>query len=246
MLTNTEDVRVGAPKPGFEEAASVIAKWKRFTVGLAIASIVLLCTSVALAIALGVTYTQKDSDPVCGVDARSSFPATALTLSASELRASIFNDLTAAEVTSITTALLANASLSLVPAVNATVDSNFIAFMERFAPKKAEALAYLDDTTGTAPLPGRYARVLVHRGADAVPVAVEYKVGPLPWSASSQVHLYKTVPFSKRIVDDAEYNVMDGMIMDFAAQIDTVLQESYGATYSEECDPCLTYTGTLC
>jgi hypothetical protein len=166
------------------------------------------------------------------------------TLSEGASRASIFADLSAKEIKSIVTFLTETSKeLGIVVASSETpINQNYIQYMERFAPIKAEALSYLDEQSNKKP--ARFARVIVARGGDSTPTLVEYKVGPLPISAESQATVYATKPFSKRLVDKIEYNWIDAVVVDFGKKIADITTELAGAKYTDDCERCLTYADT--
>jgi hypothetical protein len=71
------------------------------------------------------------------------------------------------------------------------------------------------------------------------------QVGPLPVDVSTTVVLYATIPFTKRLVDKIEYGFLDAVVAGLGEELRTVMSESFGATYTDDCgDNCVTYTDT--
>ncbi|KXJ88365.1 copper amine oxidase [Microdochium bolleyi] len=95
-----------------------------------------------------------------------------------------FTLLTSEEVHSIVEWLFApERALNLTDASlpELAMTDNYLRHIEELKPNKTDVLAYLD---GGVPMP-RFARVLIHEGAAAVPGVVDYYVGPLPISAET-------------------------------------------------------------
>ncbi|KAI7844054.1 hypothetical protein COHA_002198 [Chlorella ohadii] len=110
-------------------------------------------------------------------------------------------------------------------------------------PKKKEALAWLD---GTGPMPARFAKVIVIRGASQPRDVMEYQVGPL---CNGQVCNYAgilaltadgQIPYVKRPEDSTEYNNMDVPINAAATLLKQVFKDMSSSAYcygeSNGCD----------
>jgi hypothetical protein len=76
---------------------------------------------------------------------------------------SIFASLSASELRDVEWWLLSQESLALTPRTNATLQGNYIFYIDAMPPVKAEALAYLD---GDGPRPARYAHVVLYLCAE--------------------------------------------------------------------------------
>jgi hypothetical protein len=216
-----------------EKKSSCTPRFVLLVLGVAVA--LFAAATLALAIALGITIHGTGS----------SCAAPSYEMSEAAKRASIFADLTDTEIKSVVDFLVnSNKDLNIVAASAETgMDQNYIQYMEKFAPIKTDALAYLNGETDKKP--ARYVRVIVARGADATPANVEYKVGPLPISSESKATVYKTIAFSKRLVDKIEYGYIDALVLEFGKTIENITMELAGAKYTEDCgEACLTYADT--
>ena len=101
----------------------------------------------------------------------------------------VWADLKDDEVTSVLDFLhIHTPQLNLTSAKNASSWQNSIQLLEALAPPKSGALPFLDEA-GEAP--ARYARVVVNQGASDIPTICEYRVGPLPITAKSNIEPLK-------------------------------------------------------
>ncbi|KAF9266154.1 hypothetical protein L218DRAFT_98135 [Marasmius fiardii PR-910] len=91
----------------------------------------------------------------------------------------------------------------------ATLTDNVVFLIETYYPSKADALSHLDSPE-TVPPPERYARVVVHHGADSEPSIKNYLVGPLPVSERTRIEelsdiYHRDIPYTARVsIDGAE------------------------------------------
>ncbi|XP_011269955.1 hypothetical protein CAOG_08385 [Capsaspora owczarzaki ATCC 30864] len=211
-----------------------------------IISLLLIGAVIGLSVALGVIYTtHKDLEEseALAASRRDSCPATGIpgASGSSKPGPSPFSaadphpleDLYPSETQDIFHALMSNASLQLTPYDDAALSDNFIWAMELDQPAKFDVLNWRDGNN--QPKPIRFARVVIFHGAWAVPEVVEYRVGPLPVSASNfRVWPVRHVPWIMRPMTVQEYDLLEGIITDAFGQLATICTESFGGTYDEE------------
>lgn len=151
----------------------------------------------------------------------------------------IFDELTETEMTKVVNWLLTSSGLDLIAWEEAGEFDNYIHEVSVGYPDKAEALAYLD---GTGAAPVRRAKVVIHFGALTTPVIREYFVSPIPATATATgVTLtpiaYRgitDIPYDARNPDTKTYDVLEELILADTAEIEDILLDSYGTTYTGE------------
>ncbi|XP_039225789.1 amiloride-sensitive amine oxidase [copper-containing] [Crotalus tigris] len=163
-------------------------------------------------------------------------PATMPPLS--QDKASIFADLSPAELRAVRTFLMSRPELGLQPSKGGSLAKNSLFLIEALPPKKSQALCYL--ASGTQP-PRRRARAVVFFGAGPKPNVTEYVVGPLPgptfYRPSGQ-----PVAFSPRPMTQLEYQLLFDKLADLLAPLTQLLTDVSGFGFRNCGERCLTFT----
>ncbi|NXB80922.1 AOC1 oxidase, partial [Donacobius atricapilla] len=123
-------------------------------------------------------------------------------------RASIFADLSPAELRAVRTFLMERPELGLSPSQGGPLAKNSLFLVELLPPKKRGALRFLEHG---GPRPPREARAIVFFGAQAEPNVTELAVGPLPSPSSYRPLPFRggrAVPFWARPMTRLEYELL--------------------------------------
>ncbi|XP_013909137.1 PREDICTED: amiloride-sensitive amine oxidase [copper-containing] [Thamnophis sirtalis] len=156
----------------------------------------------------------------------------------SQKAASIFSDLSPAELRAVRTFLMSRPELGLQPSKGGSLAKNSLFLIEMLPPKKSQALCYLN--TGTEP-PRRRARAVVFFGTGAKPNITEYIVGPLPvprfYRPSGQ-----PVAFITRPMTQLEYKLVFNKLTELLAPLNQFLKDVSGFGLRDCQDRCLTFT----
>ncbi|KAJ7322162.1 hypothetical protein JRQ81_018449 [Phrynocephalus forsythii] len=158
----------------------------------------------------------------------------------SQERASIFSDLTPAEHRAVRDFLVGRPELGLQPGEGAQgLARNSLLLVELLAPKKSQALGYLD---AAGRRPRRRARAVVLFGAEPQPNITEYVVGPLPRPSAYRPY-GRAAPYAARPMTKLEYRLLYRRLEEFLRPLGPLLQEATAGFGFEQCrDRCLTFT----
>ncbi|XP_070623241.1 diamine oxidase [copper-containing] isoform X2 [Erythrolamprus reginae] len=155
-------------------------------------------------------------------------------------KASIFSDLSPAELRAVRAFLMSQPELGLRPSQDGTLAKNSLFLIEMLPPKKSQALCYLTD--GTQP-PRRRARAVIFFGAGVRPNITEYIVGPLPTPT-----FYRStghpVAFSSRPMTQLEYRLLYGRLVELLDPLKEFLKDVSGFGLRDCREQCLTFTDT--
>ncbi|XP_064361628.1 diamine oxidase [copper-containing] [Dromaius novaehollandiae] len=157
-------------------------------------------------------------------------------------KASIFADLSAAELRAVRAFLMGRPELGLSPSHGGPLAKNSIFLVELLAPKKRLALRYLDQG---GPAPQRQARAVVFFGAQAEPNVTEYAVGPLPRPSAYRPLRFKgrrAVPFAARPMTLLEYELLHRKLAEATEPLYRLLRETTGFWYHNCTERCLTFS----
>ncbi|KAH0627728.1 hypothetical protein JD844_003869 [Phrynosoma platyrhinos] len=158
-------------------------------------------------------------------------------------KASIFADLTPAELRAVRDFLTSRPELDLQPnqggSLGGSLARNSLFLVELLAPKKSQALRYLD--LGGRP-PRRRARVVVFFGAGPEPNVTEYVVGPLPrptfYRPSGRPVAYTARPMAR-----LELEFLNRRLVDLLEPLKVFLKDVSGFSLDSNCGQrCLTFT----
>ncbi|NXV82412.1 AOC1 oxidase, partial [Atlantisia rogersi] len=157
-------------------------------------------------------------------------------------QASIFADLSAAELRAVRTFLMSRPELGLSPSREGTLAKNTLFMVELLPPKKKLALRYLDHG---GPRPRRQARAVVFFGGQAEPNITEFAVGPLPRPSSYRPLRFKggrAIPFSARPMTQLEYELLHRTLAAALEPLYQLLRDSTGFWYHNCSGRCLTFS----
>ncbi|NXL68897.1 AOC1 oxidase, partial [Chordeiles acutipennis] len=158
--------------------------------------------------------------------------------------ASIFADLSPAELRAVRTFLLRRPELGLVPSRGGPLAKNTLFLVELLPPKKRVALRYLDRG---GPRPRRQARAVVFFGGQAEPNVTEFAVGPLPRPDSYRPLRFKgggTIPFTARPMTQLEYELLYRTVAEATEPLHRLLHDTTGFGFHNCSRRCLTFTDT--
>lgn len=152
--------------------------------------------------------------------------------------ASIFSDLTPVELWAVRDFLVGCPELGLQPSHGESLAKNSLFLVELLAPKKRNALRFLD--AGGHP-PRRRARAVVFFGTGATPNVTEYVVWPLPvptfYRPRGQPILYSARPMTQQ-----EYDLLYGRLVPLLAPLKEFLQDVSGFGLEDCGERCLAAT----
>ncbi|NXB84854.1 AOC1 oxidase, partial [Vidua chalybeata] len=156
--------------------------------------------------------------------------------------ASIFADLSPAELRAVRTFLMERPELGLSPSRGGPLAKNSLFLVELLPPKKRSALRFLE--RGGA-RPRREARAVIFFGAQAEPNVTELAVGPLPRPSSYRPLAFKggrTVPFWARPMTRLEYELLHEALVAAMAPLEPLLREATGFGFQNCSERCLTFS----
>ncbi|XP_030402412.1 amiloride-sensitive amine oxidase [copper-containing] [Gopherus evgoodei] len=168
--------------------------------------------------------------------------ASASPIPAPQLGASIFADLSPAELRAVRTFLLSRPELGLAANRRDSLASNSLFLVELQVPRKSQALQFLN---GGSPRPPRLARAIVFFGEQAQPNVTEFVVGPLPWPSYYRAVSYKggrPIPFAARPVTLLEYELMHRRLLELTEPLYRLLRDTTGFWYHNCSQRCLTFS----
>ncbi|XP_060104222.1 amiloride-sensitive amine oxidase [copper-containing] [Heteronotia binoei] len=152
--------------------------------------------------------------------------------------ASLFSDLTPEELKAVRRFLMSRPELGLQPNKGGTLRKNSLFLVELLAPRKSQALTYLDSG---GPRPRRRARAVVLFGAEAKPNITEYIVGPLPTPKYYRPR-GQPVAYTSRPMNYLEYHLLYSHLQKALAPLEAFLQ-AISDFRREPCgDRCFTFT----
>ncbi|NXV92144.1 AOC1 oxidase, partial [Calonectris borealis] len=157
-------------------------------------------------------------------------------------KASIFADLSPAELRAVRTFLMSRPELGLSPSRGGPLAKNSLFLVELLPPKKRLALRYLDQG---GPRPRRQARAVVFFGGQAEPNVTEFAVGPLPRPSFYRPLRFKggrTVPFAARPMTQLEYELLHRTLAEAMEPLYRLLRDSTGFWYHNCSQRCLTFS----
>lgn len=157
-------------------------------------------------------------------------------------KASIFADLTPAELRAVRDFLMGRPELGLSPSRGGSLAQNTLFLVELLPPKKRLALRHLDKG---GPAPRRQARAVVFFGGQAEPNITEFAVGPLPRPSSYRPLRFKgrrTVPFAARPMTQLEYELLHRALVQATEPLYRLLRDATGFWYHNCTDRCLTFS----
>ncbi|NXA10095.1 AOC1 oxidase, partial [Sapayoa aenigma] len=156
--------------------------------------------------------------------------------------ASIFADLSPAELRTVRTFLMERPELGLAPSHGGPLAKNSLFLVELLPPPKRAALGFL---AHGGPRPRREARAVVFFGAQPEPNITELAVGPLPRPSSYRVLGLKggrSVPFWARPMTQLEYELLHQALVDALAPLEPLLREATGFGFQNCSQRCLTFS----
>lgn len=156
--------------------------------------------------------------------------------------ASIFADLTPAELRAVRDFLRGRPELGLSAQSGDTLAQNTLFLVELLPPTKRAALRHLD---GGGPAPRRQARAVIFFGAQAEPNVTEFAVGPLPRPRSYRPLRFKggrAVPFASRPMTMQEYDLLHHALAAATEPLYRLLRDTTGFWYHNCTQRCLTFS----
>ncbi|XP_075771715.1 diamine oxidase [copper-containing] [Pelodiscus sinensis] len=159
-----------------------------------------------------------------------------------QLEASIFADLSPAELRAVRSFLLSRPELGLVAGHGDSLASNSLFLVELQVPRKRQALQFLD---GGGPRPPRQARAVIFFGGQAEPNVTELVVGPLPRPSYYRPLAYKggrPIPFTARPMTQLEYQLLHRKVVEVTEPLYRLLRDTTGFWYHNCSQHCLTFT----
>ncbi|NXT52652.1 AOC1 oxidase, partial [Pluvianellus socialis] len=169
-------------------------------------------------------------------------PATSSPTASPPDKASIFADLSAAELRAVRTFLMGRPELGLSPSRGGPLAKNTLFLVELLPPKKELALRYLDHG---GPRPRRQARAVVFFGGQAEPNVTEFAVGPLPRPSSYRPLRFKggrAVPFTARPMTQLEYELLHRTLAAATEPLYRLLRDATGFWFHNCSRRCLTFS----
>ncbi|NXL36707.1 AOC1 oxidase, partial [Glaucidium brasilianum] len=157
-------------------------------------------------------------------------------------KASIFADLSPAELRAVRTFLMSRPELGLSPSRGGPLAKNTLFLVELLPPKKRLALRYLDEG---GPRPRRQARAVIFFGGQAEPNVTEFAVGPLPQPSSYRPLRFKggrAIPFDARPMTQLEYELLHHTLVKAMEPLYRLLRDSTGFWYHNCSQRCLTFS----
>uniref|UniRef100_A0A669R015 Amine oxidase n=1 Tax=Phasianus colchicus TaxID=9054 RepID=A0A669R015_PHACC len=157
-------------------------------------------------------------------------------------KASIFADLTPAELHAVRDFLRGRPELGLSAQSGDTLAQNTLFLVELLPPTKRAALWHLD---GGGPAPRRQARAVIFFGAQAEPNVTEFAVGPLPRPRSYRPLRLKggrTAPFAARPMTMREYELLHRALVAATEPLYRLLRDTSGFWYHNCTQRCLTFS----
>ncbi|NXC44783.1 AOC1 oxidase, partial [Penelope pileata] len=158
-------------------------------------------------------------------------------------RASIFADLTPAELRAVRDFLRSRPELGLArPRRGDTLAQNSLFLVELLPPSKRAALRHLDHG---GPAPRRQARAVIFFGEQAEPNVTELVVGPLPrpsWYRALSPRGGRAVPFSARPVTQLEAALLQRALAAATEPLSRLLRDATGFWLHNCSRRCLTYS----
>uniref|UniRef100_A0A8C8VN60 Amine oxidase n=1 Tax=Pelusios castaneus TaxID=367368 RepID=A0A8C8VN60_9SAUR len=159
-----------------------------------------------------------------------------------ELGASIFADLSPAELRAVRSFLLSQPELALASGHRDTLAKNSLFLVELQVPRKTQALQYLE---GGGPRPQRQARAVIFFGEQAEPNVTEFVVGPLPRPSYYRPVSYpgrRPIPFAARPMSQLEYELLHRKLAEVTEPLYQLLRETTGFWYHNCSERCLTFS----
>ncbi|NWX44034.1 AOC1 oxidase, partial [Steatornis caripensis] len=156
--------------------------------------------------------------------------------------ASIFTDLSPAELRAVRSFLMSRPELGLSPSRGGPLAKNTLFLVELLPPKKRLALRYLDQG---GPRPRRQARAVVFFGGQAEPNITEFAVGPLPRPSSYRPLRFKggrAIPFTARPMTQLEYELLHRTMVEAMEPLYRLLRDATGFWYHNCTQRCLTFS----
>ncbi|NWR26126.1 AOC1 oxidase, partial [Emberiza fucata] len=156
--------------------------------------------------------------------------------------ASIFADLSPAELRAVRAFLMERPELGLSPSRGGPLAKNSLFLVELLPPPKRSALRFL--AHGGA-RPRREARAVIFFGAQAEPNVTELAVGPLPRPSSYRALPFKggrAVPFWARPMTRLEYELLHEALVAALAPLEPLLREATGFGFQNCSERCLTFS----
>ncbi|NXF68265.1 AOC1 oxidase, partial [Ciccaba nigrolineata] len=157
-------------------------------------------------------------------------------------KASIFADLSPAELRAVRTFLMSRPELGLSPSRGGPLAKNTLFLVELLPPKKRLALRYLDQG---GPRPRRQARAVIFFGGQSEPNITEFAVGPLPQPSSYRPLRFKggrAIPFAARPMTQLEYELLHRTLAEAMEPLYRLLRDSTGFWYHNCSQRCLTFS----
>lgn len=157
-------------------------------------------------------------------------------------RASIFADLSPAELGAVRTFLMERPELGLSPSQGGSLAKNSLFLVELLPPQKRRALRFLEHGGARPP---REARAVVFFGAQEEPNVTELVVGPLPKPNSYRPLAFKgsqAVPFWARPMTRLEYELLHEALVASLAPLEPLLLQATGFGFQNCSRRCLTYS----
>ncbi|KAH1176968.1 hypothetical protein KIL84_010670 [Mauremys mutica] len=168
--------------------------------------------------------------------------ASASPIPTPQLGASIFADLSPAELRAVRSFLLSRPELGLAADRGDSLATNSLFLVELQVPRKSQALQFL---SGGRPRPPRLARAIVVFGEQAQPNVTEFVVGPLPRPSYYRAVSYpgrRPIPFAARPVTLLEYELMHRRLLELTEPLYRLLRDTTGFWYHNCSQRCLTFS----
>ncbi|NXM89163.1 AOC1 oxidase, partial [Oenanthe oenanthe] len=156
--------------------------------------------------------------------------------------ASIFADLSPAELRAVRTFLMGRPELGLSPSQGGPLAKNSLFLVELLPPPKRRALRFLEHGGARPP---REARAVLFFGAQEEPNVTELAVGPLPSPSSYRplpLRGGRPVPFWARPMTRREYELLHGALVAALAPLEPLLLEATGFGFQNCSERCLTFS----
>ncbi|NXL20269.1 AOC1 oxidase, partial [Setophaga kirtlandii] len=156
--------------------------------------------------------------------------------------ASIFADLSPAELRAVRAFLMERPELGLSPSRGGPLAKNSLFLVELLPPPKRSALRFLEHGGAR---PRREARAVIFFGAQAEPNVTELAVGPLPRPSSYRPLPFKggrAVPFWARPMTRLEYELLHEALVTALAPLEPLLREATGFGFQNCSERCLTFS----
>lgn len=141
--------------------------------------------------------------------------------------------------------------LNLTDPSEATLTDNYVFWIDTLHTNKTDVLPYIDGSE--APMPAKYARAIIFRGAIEEPDSQEFMIGPLPVSAETTIapldYIYNggrggSVPFNGRYFDSVRSSASNPLLVSIMTEIADITEALIGGVFYGSSNESTTLTST--